>query len=63
MYPAPRKRVCTCVQGHSNWVTGLAWDPLDKFLVSSGTDNKSVVWDTHDWTIKRTFVKPFEVRL
>ena len=38
-----------CLERHENYVSGLAFDPMDKFLVSLGDDKKIVYWDTEKW--------------
>ena len=41
-----------CLSGHTNWVKGLAWDPVGSFLVSASEDATVRVWRTSDWQLQ-----------
>jgi len=45
---------------HANWVLGLAWDPVGRYLISSSADRSLAVWDTQKWGAPTTISKPFE---
>jgi protein HIRA/HIR1 len=39
------------LEGHTGQVSGLAFDPVSKFLVSLGEDCALIVWSTQDWRV------------
>ena len=46
------------LRGHDNYVKGVAFDPLGKFLVSSSSDNILNVWDTDTWEVTEKLTEP-----
>lgn len=40
--------------GHTNFVTGLAWDPAEKFLATQSMDNTLKLWRSDSWECERT---------
>ena len=41
------------LRAHDNYVKGISFDPLGKYLVSSGSDNIVNVWDADTWEVQR----------
>ena len=35
----------TSLSGHESFVKGVSFDPIDKYLISSGADNLLIIWD------------------
>ena len=52
-------RSVSVLHGHENWVRGLSWDPVGKYLASSGDDNALILWRTSDWKLERRITGPF----
>jgi protein HIRA/HIR1 len=46
------------LRAHDNYVKGLSFDPLGKFLVSSGSDNIVNVWDADTWEVTEKLTEP-----
>jgi hypothetical protein len=47
------------LSGHDSFVKGLSYDPMGRYLISSGSDNLLIVWDTQaDYTAVRTLDEP-----
>jgi WD40 repeat protein len=40
--------------GHTDFVTGIAWDPAEKFLASQSADNTLKIWRCETWECERT---------
>jgi WD40 repeat protein len=38
------------LSGHQSFVKGVSFDPVGRFLISCGTDNKVILWDCNSWT-------------
>mmetsp|Transcript_8527 Transcript_8527/g.26623 ORF Transcript_8527/g.26623 Transcript_8527/m.26623 type:complete len:308 (-) Transcript_8527:2639-3562(-) len=46
--------------GHINWVKGVAWDPLGRFLASASEDKRVIIWRAHaEWPIEAEITVPF----
>jgi len=39
------------LEGHTGQVSGLAFDPVSKFLVSLGEDSALIMWSMQDWRV------------
>lgn len=47
------------LNGHTSYVRGLAYDPIGRYLISSGSDNRIIVWDIeNDYSILRVLEEP-----
>lgn len=52
---SPRK----ILNGHTSYVRGLAYDPIGRYLISSGSDNRIIVWDIeNDYSVLRVLEEP-----
>lgn len=40
--------------GHTHFVTGLAWDPAEKFLATQSMDKTLKLWRCDNWECERT---------
>jgi GTPase SAR1 family protein len=48
-----------CLQGHGNYIDGLAWSPDGSFLVSaSNSDGTIRIWSTSTWTVANILERP-----
>ncbi|KAI6216996.1 Protein HIRA [Aphelenchoides fujianensis] len=45
--------------GHRDHVTGLAWDPLERFLATQSSDKTLKIWRCDLWTCDQTISAPF----
>ena len=46
------------LRAHDNYVKGISFDPLGKYLVSSGSDNIINVWDADTWEVTEKLTEP-----
>lgn len=46
--------------GHKECVTGVAWDPADRYLVTQSADGTIKFWRTESWTCERTVAAHFD---
>ena len=47
------------LNGHTSYVRGLAYDPIGRYLISSGSDNRIIVWDIeNDYSVLRVLEEP-----
>jgi len=45
------------LHGHTGYVRGLAYDPIGRYLISSGSDNRIIVWDVENDYAKVTVLE------
>lgn len=47
------------LSGHDSFVKGLSYDPVGRYLLSSGSDNRIIVWDVeNDYSILKVLDEP-----
>ncbi|CAG9317879.1 unnamed protein product [Blepharisma stoltei] len=37
------------LNGHESYISGLAFDPMDRYLATVGEDKQLIIWSTNDW--------------
>jgi hypothetical protein len=47
------------LQAHNNFVKGITWDPVGKYLASQSDDKRVIVWRVSDWKPEKSLVGPF----
>ncbi|CAH8580872.1 unnamed protein product [Heterobilharzia americana] len=47
------------LRGHTNFVKGVTWDPVGRYLASQGDDLTVKIWRTADWQEEASITKPF----
>ena len=45
---------------HENYVKGVSFDPMGKYLLSNGSDNVILVWDTATWELTSKLTGPMK---
>eukprot|EP00042_Codosiga_hollandica_P054293 m.731368 g.731368 ORF g.731368 m.731368 type:complete len:317 (-) comp58872_c0_seq5:1967-2917(-) len=45
-------------EAHSSIVKGLAWDPVDKYLISQADDHTAKIWRVENWSCEATISLP-----
>ena len=45
---------------HENYVKGVSFDPMGKYLLSNGSDNIILVWDTSTWELTSKLTEPMK---
>ncbi|KAI6206259.1 hypothetical protein M3Y94_00888100 [Aphelenchoides besseyi] len=45
--------------GHNDFVTGIAWDPVERFLASQSSDKTLKIWRCDTWQCEKTIAGPF----
>ncbi|KAJ1932628.1 HIR complex subunit, partial [Linderina macrospora] len=48
------------LQGHSQFVKGVTFDPAGKYVATQSDDKTLKVWRTSDWKLQTTVSKPFQ---
>ena len=57
---APICNAIHVLRQHENYVKGVSFDPLGKYLLSSGSDNLLCVWDADTWTLAEKLEGPMK---
>ncbi|KAI6181814.1 Protein HIRA [Aphelenchoides besseyi] len=47
--------------GHTDFVTGIAWDPVERFLASQSSDKTLKIWRCDTWQCEKTISGPFNL--
>jgi protein HIRA/HIR1 len=60
IYDISQKSRIKTLEGHNSLVKGLSFDPIGKYLISQGADQKVIVWNVKNWDKVKEIVEPFE---
>jgi protein HIRA/HIR1 len=60
IYDISQKTRIKTLEGHQSLVKGLSFDPIGKYLISQGADQKVIVWNVKNWDKVKEISEPFE---